>query len=213
MIICWKSIIISEGEWEKSLALIEGQAQEVSHTSDKGIKMRYEIIRANSLLEIGKPQDAKQILQQIIYTPNGEIIEEYISVALLLTRAHLLMNEVVSAEQLYKLVEAKDTHSDSNIHKAYILYIKAQIATANKDYETALNIYSQLLDLLDQYRLRWIQGLAYLSWSDTLIDRGQPDDLLHARSKIAHAIQLFEEIKAPGYEAMAKNKLDKLDSA
>jgi tetratricopeptide (TPR) repeat protein len=199
-----------KGEWEKSLALIKEQEQSVANSLDKGIRMRYEIIRANSLLETGNPREAIQILQRIFLNPEGEI-EEYIPIASLLTKAYILVNDRVSAEQLLKKMESNDKQLESNLCNVHLLFMRAQITSANEDFSSAINIYSQLLDLLNKHTLRWIQGLVYMGLSETLINRGEPDDLLEARSNLSLASNLFNEMKAPGYEAMVKNRLKKLD--
>jgi tetratricopeptide (TPR) repeat protein len=202
-----------KGEWEKSLALIKEQEYAVTNSSDQGIKSRSGIINANSLLEIGNPKEAKQLLHQIIYDPDGNVIEEYIPVASsLLTRAYILMNEVVSAEQLVRLIEETDTHIDNNLRKVHVLFTQALVASARGKYDEAIIYYQKLLDLVDKYHLRWTQGLAYLRISETLTNRGKPDDHSEARSYIERAVRLFQEINAPGYEELAKQNMQLLDS-
>jgi serine/threonine protein kinase/tetratricopeptide (TPR) repeat protein len=200
-----------KGEWEKSLALIEEQEETIANFSDEGIKVRYEIIRANSLSETGRSMDAKQILQQIIYEPDGKLIEDYISIASLLIRAYLLSDDVVSAEQLLKQIEVKEQHVDSNLHKIHVLFMQAQVASAKRTNDEAIMLYKQLLEFVDQYHLRWIQGLAYLGLSETLINRGEPDDIQEAQSELKLAVQLFHEINAPGYQKMAEKILQQMN--
>jgi hypothetical protein len=60
--------------------------------------------------------------------------------------------------------------------------------------------------------MRWRWARTLLDWAEAHVGRGEPGDLERARTLLQEAHAAFEQMGIPRYAALAKERLDGLES-
>jgi tetratricopeptide (TPR) repeat protein len=97
----------------------------------------------------------------------------------------------------------------NQITEAYLLSAEAVLAAAEGDYAEAIMIFSRAIETFDQLGMRWDYARNLIDWAEAQLGRNEPGDLEEARRLLQESLTMFQEMGAPGYEAVVKEKLEK----
>ena len=96
------------------------------------------------------------------------------------------------------------------ITEAYLLSAEAVLTAAERRYAEAITTFSEAVETFDQLGMRWDHARNLIDWGEAHLGRNEPGDLDRARLLLQESLKMFQEMGAPGYEAVVKEKLEDL---
>lgn len=90
--------------------------------------------------------------------------------------------------------------------------IEAHLYAAEKQWSRALDSFANLVATIEQMGMRWRYARVLLDWAAVYQQCGEASDLERVRSLLQEALARFTELDAPGYVALTRERLARLDA-
>ena len=109
--------------------------------------------------------------------------------------------------------EAAAVHVTPPGVEGHLPWLAAEVAAALGNWPEAMRCFERACDVIARSGERWWWARVHLGWAQACVTRGQPGDRQRAAELLCEARDAFQDMGAPGYAAVARDRLRELEAA
>jgi predicted ATPase/class 3 adenylate cyclase len=205
-------LMTSRGEWSKALPLLRSYRQEALNKQDLinlgdiDYALGWTLLEMALWRELEDTDEALQIFTEAVDTFQRSM-KPKVNLYCLLSMLHSFRNEADLARRFLDQARENAGAEPIPLDAAWILWAQAHLDTLLGRWLQVQRAYQEAIGLIIPVGLRWQWARMLKDWADSVILRGEPEDLQLAQNLLRQSEELFKQLKAPEYAHRVERSL------
>lgn len=195
------------GNWKEALRLFRSCQTNAREQEYLKSLVNVNFGLADTLLQLGQLEDAAQALEEAIAVADGYHSELRVTPLSLLAVIRVHQSRLEDAHHTLDRARGHLSSEPNLRDEGVVQWAEALLATAEGRWQDALSAYENCSQIAAKLGEQWYRARILVEWADMFIARGEPGDGERARDLLRDALSAFEEMPAPGYVALVKDRL------